>query len=78
VRDVVVDEKAGTASFVVMLGGAAGETGTGTVSVDYATADRTAVAGSDYVAKSGTLVFAPGDSVKTVVVDIADESPRLS
>ena len=74
VRDVVVDEKAGTASFVVMLGGAAGQTGTNTLSVDYATSNGTAVAGSDYVAKSGTLVFAPGESVKTVVVDITDDA----
>src|SRR5206468_5350753 len=29
------------------------------VSVDYATADGTASSGSDYVAASGTLVFAP-------------------
>src|SRR5207249_9143896 len=29
------------------------------VSVDYATADGTASSGSDYVATSGTLVFAP-------------------
>ena len=74
VRDVVVDEKAGTASFVVMLGGAAGQTGTNTLSVDYATSNGTAVAGSDYVAKSGTLVFAPGESVKTVVVNITDDA----
>ena len=74
VRDVVVDEKAGTASFVVMLGGPGGETGTNTVSVDYATSNGTAVAGSDYVGKSGTLVFAPGESVKTVVVDITDDA----
>jgi hypothetical protein len=74
VRDVVVDEKAGTAGFVVMLGGPTGQSSNSTVTVDYATADGTAIAGSDYVAKSGTLTFAPGDSVKTVVVDITDDA----
>jgi hypothetical protein len=74
VRDVVVDEKAGTAGFVVMLGGPTGQSSNSTVTVDYATADSTAIAGSDYVAKSGTLTFAPGDSVKTVVVDIIDDA----
>jgi methionine-rich copper-binding protein CopC len=74
VRDVVVDEKAGTAGFVVMLGGPTGQSSNSIVTVDYATADGTAAAGSDYVARSGTLTFAPGDSVKTVVVDITDDA----
>ncbi len=38
------------------------------VTVDYATADNTANAGSDYTAKSGTLTFAPGDTSKTITV----------
>lgn len=38
------------------------------VSVNYATADGTAEAGSDYVAKAGTLTFAPGEKVKTITV----------
>jgi len=41
-----------------------------TVKVDYATADSTALAGEDYIAVSGRLVFAPGDSVATIAVDI--------
>ena len=41
VRDVVVDEKAGTASFVVMLGGPAGQASNSAVTVDYATANGT-------------------------------------
>jgi hypothetical protein len=39
-----------------------------TVTVDYATADGTASAGSDYVAKSGTLTFPKGATLRTVVV----------
>jgi hypothetical protein len=35
--------------------------------VDYATADGTALAGLDYAANSGTLTFAPGGSVSTTV-----------
>jgi Ca2+-binding RTX toxin-like protein len=74
VRDVVVDEKAGTASFVVMLGGPSGQSSSGTVTVDYATANGSAAAGSDYVAASGTLTFAAGETVKTVVVDLIDDA----
>ena len=48
-RDVVVDEKAGTASFVVMLGGPTGQASNSAVTVDYATANGTATAGTDYV-----------------------------
>jgi VCBS repeat-containing protein len=39
---------------------------TRTVTVHYATADESAIAGSDYVAASGTLTFAPGQT-QTVV-----------
>ena len=38
------------------------------VTVNYSTADGTAVAGSDYIAASGTLTFAPGVTTKTIVV----------
>jgi hypothetical protein len=40
------------------------------VSVNYATANGTAIAGQDYVAASGTLVFAAGESSKTIAVTI--------
>ncbi|MGH6617862.1 Calx-beta domain-containing protein, partial [Sphingomonas sp.] len=43
--------------------------------VNFATADGTAVAGSDYTAASGTLTFASGDTSKTInVVTIDDTS----
>ncbi|HEX8027228.1 MAG TPA: Calx-beta domain-containing protein, partial [Vicinamibacterales bacterium] len=43
---------------------------TGAVSVNYATADISALAGSDYVAKSGTLSFANGETSKTVTITV--------
>jgi Calx-beta domain-containing protein/WD40 repeat protein len=38
------------------------------VTVDYATGDGTASASSDYIAASGTVTFAPGETAKTVTV----------
>ena len=43
---------------------------TQTVTVSYATADGTATAGSDYVAKSGTLTFAAGATTQPIVVTV--------
>ena len=48
--------------------------GTESVTVDYATADGTARAGEDYLAASGTLVFAPGETGKTVAVAVLDDA----
>ena len=77
VRDVVVVEgNAGTtqATFVVALSGAASQS----VSCSFATANGTAIAGSDYIATSGALTFAPGEVEKPVVVlvngDTVDET----
>ena len=44
------------------------------VTVDYATRNGTAAAGSDYTATSGTLTFAPGQTAKTV--PITDDTVR--
>lgn len=55
-----------TASFTVTLSTASAST----VTVNYATANGTATAGSDYVAGSGTLSFAPGELTKTIDVTI--------
>jgi len=54
------------ASFVVTLDSAS----TNQVSVDYATANGTAVAGTDYTQASGILVFPPGVTSETVSVPI--------
>ena len=41
-----------------------------TVTVSYATADGTATAGSDYVAQTGNLSFAPGETARTISVTV--------
>ena len=77
-RDLVVDEKAGSASFLVLLGGPTGQQSNDFVTVDYAVAGGTARAGSDFVAGdtplAGRLVFAPGETVKKVSVDLQDDT----
>ncbi len=55
------------ASFVVTLSSSAS---TSQVNVNYATANGTAVAGTDYVQTSGTLVFPPGATSETINVPI--------
>ncbi|OAI56196.1 hypothetical protein AYO49_00915 [Verrucomicrobiaceae bacterium SCGC AG-212-N21] len=40
------------------------------VTVDFETQDYTAFAGIDYVAASGTITFAPGETYKTFTVDV--------
>lgn len=44
------------------------------VSVRYATADGTAMAGSDYTAKSGTVSFAAGETSKTVSITVTGDT----
>ena len=70
IGDLVVDEAAGTANFVVTLDRPSGSV----VSIDYATQDGTALAGSDYVAASGTLKFAAGETAKTVKVLLVNDT----
>ena len=47
---------------------------TATVTVNFATADGTAVAGGDYQATSGILTFAPGQTLKTVIVPVSGDA----
>jgi subtilisin family serine protease len=71
----IVEGEVGTvdAVFTVTLSVAAART----IQVDYTTQDQTATAGGDYQAVSGTLVFAPGETEKTITVpvygDLLDE-----
>nr|WP_225042250.1 putative Ig domain-containing protein [Xanthomonas campestris] len=69
INDVSVNEgNSGTttATFTVTLSAASGQT----VLVNYASADGTATAGSDYVARSGTLTFAPGTTAQGVAITV--------
>jgi Calx-beta domain len=73
ISDATVTEGSGgpaTATFTVSLA----PTSTSAVTVNYATADGTATAGSDYVASSGTVSFAPGETTKTIAVAILGDS----
>ena len=56
--------EAATASVAVRLNVASSSS----VTVDWATSDGTATAGTDYTAGSGTVTFAPGETAKTVPV----------
>jgi hypothetical protein len=55
-----------TATFTVTLSAAASQN----VTVNFATAAGTATAGTDFVANTGTLTFAPGETSKTITVTI--------
>jgi aryl-phospho-beta-D-glucosidase BglC (GH1 family) len=55
-----------TATFTLTLSAAS----TQPVTVHFATADGTAVAGKDYVAQSGTVTFAPGQTQATINVTV--------
>ncbi|MEX8495276.1 Calx-beta domain-containing protein, partial [Sphaerotilus sp.] len=70
INDVTVNEGAGTATFTVTLAG----TATTPVTIDYATADGTAKAGQDYSAVTGTVSFAPGETTKSIVVPILNDT----
>lgn len=53
--------------------------GSDAFSVDYATADGTASAGSDYVATSGTVSFAAGQTTATIAVTVnGDTAPETN
>jgi sugar lactone lactonase YvrE len=43
------------------------------ITVSYATADGSATAGTNYTAASGTVVFAPGETTKTILVQTVDD-----
>ncbi|MCX9157098.1 retention module-containing protein, partial [Niveibacterium sp. 24ML] len=70
VNDVTVDEAAGTMSFTVTLSAASGQS----VSVNFATSNGSATAGSDYTATTGTLTFTPGTTTQTITVPIANDT----
>ncbi len=68
----VVEGNSGTANavFTVSLSAASGQT----VTVNYASADGTAIQPADYTAVSGTLTFTPGQTTRTITVPIVGET----
>ena len=76
VNDLTINEGnvgSTTATFTVRLNTAASDS----VSVNYATANGSALAGSDYIMTSGTLTFAPGETSQTVTVNVlGDTTPE--
>jgi len=46
---------------------------TSTITVQYATQDGTAASNGDYIATSGTLTFAAGETVKTITVNVVGD-----
>src|SRR5439155_13528044 len=69
-RSAYVDNLAGSVNVPVLLGGPAGAASNSTVTVHYATANGTAVSGTDYTATSGTLTFGPGQTAQNITVPI--------
>ena len=67
---VEVNETDGSVELTVNLAPASA----GTVTVDYATSDLGAKAGEDYTAHSGTLIFAPNETLKTITIQITDDA----
>ena len=71
VADATVTEAAGAVlAFTVSLSRSSGSN----VTVDYATSDGTATAGTDYTATSGTLTIGAGSTSATVDVTVLDDS----
>ncbi len=67
---MVVGEQDGFADFVIRLDAPT----SAPLTVNYSTGDSTANYIDDYVHGSGTLTFAPGETVKTVRVQLRDDS----
>ena len=45
-----------------------------TITVDYSTIDGTAIAGEDYIATNGSLEFVPGETEKTITVEVIGDT----
>lgn len=76
VQDAAAYEGQGYVDFYVRLDAPS----TNTVTVNYSTVNGTALAGaaSDYLAQTGTLNFAPGETIKTVRVAVVDDTTAES
>ncbi|MCA0231908.1 MAG: GEVED domain-containing protein [Bacteroidetes bacterium] len=72
INDVTLTEgNAGSTNFVFTV--SLSNSVDANVSLNYATADGTATAGTDYTAGSGSLIFFPGETTKTITVPVAGD-----
>ena len=44
--------------------------------MSFRTVDGTATTGSDYITKTGTLTFAPGETTKTITIEVKGDSKK--
>lgn len=70
INDITVNESAGTAIFTVSMNGVSKSP----VTVNYSTANGTALAGSDYAASSGTVTIPAGSTSATITVPLINDS----
>lgn len=70
ISNVTIAESESVATFLITLS----EAYFSPVSVSYTTENRTAMAGSDFTAAFGELIFAPGETQKSVSVSILNDS----
>ena len=69
ITDYSVNENIGTKVITVTLSATSSQT----VSVNFNTANNTALSGSDYNSQTGTLTFTPGQTSKTITLTILDD-----
>ncbi len=77
INDVTVTEgNEGTtdATFTVSLLDTLGQPATQQISVNYGTAEGSASVGTDFTPTSGTLVFSPGDTERTITVPVSTDT----
>ena len=71
IEDAGASEDGGTIEFVVRL---AGPPSSQAISLDFATEDGTATAGSDYTASSGTFTLQPGEQAGTIAIPVVADT----
>ena len=71
IDDIIVSEADGTAVLTVSLSHPV----TSTVTIDYATADDSALSPEDYQAQTGTLTFLPGVQSQSITIDLINSDP---
>jgi len=77
ISDVAVlegDRGTTIAVFTISLGTASGQS----VTVNFATANATASSGTDYTSRSGSVTFAPGETTKTIEINIKGDRKKES